>query len=162
MIEVKELSNGEIAQLLERTGYGHLACSRENEPYIVPVHFAYDGADIYIYTTEGKKFEIIKANPRVCLQVEEVSDNEHWLSVIVDGEAVRISDKVERERAMKLITATNPRLTPAVSIRWLDNWVRENIEVIYRIQPLYISGRRSSDGFIKRANVVPRCPVAVI
>jgi nitroimidazol reductase NimA-like FMN-containing flavoprotein (pyridoxamine 5'-phosphate oxidase superfamily) len=157
MIEVKELSDSEIAELLRRTGYGHLACARGGEPYVVPVHFAYDDGDIYVYTTEGKKFEIIKENPRVCLQAEQVKDNQHWLSVIVDGEAVQIVDEQERERAMKLITAVNPTLTPAVSVHWMDNWVRENIEVIYRIHPLRVSGRRSSAG-IERANVVPGRP----
>ena len=153
MIEVKELSEDEISELLKRTGYGHLACSRDGEPYIVPIHFAYDDGEIYVYTTEGKKYEIIKKNPRVCLQAEHVVDNENWQSVIVDGEAVQIEDEKERERAMKLITAVNPTLTPAVSIRWMDSWVRENIEVIYRIRPLRTSGRRSAaDTFI---NVVP-------
>ena len=144
MIEVKELSEKEIAGFLKRTGYGHIACCRDGEPYVVPVHFAYDDGDIYVYTTEGKKYEIIKENPRVCLQAEEVADNENWQSVIVDGEAEQITDDAERERAMQLITAVNPKLTPAVSIHWMDSWVRENIEVIYRIRPTRTSGRRSA------------------
>jgi nitroimidazol reductase NimA-like FMN-containing flavoprotein (pyridoxamine 5'-phosphate oxidase superfamily) len=160
MIEVKELSDNEIVELLRRTGYGHLACARDGEPYVVPVHFAYDDGDIYVYTTEGKKFEIIRENPRVCLQAEEVTDNQHWQSVIVDGEAIQIVNEEDRERAMKLITAINPTLTPAVSIHWMDNWVRENIEVIYRIHPLSLSGRRSS-GSIDRGNVVPGRPNTV-
>jgi uncharacterized protein len=155
MIEVKELSDDEIVELLKRTGYGHLACSRDGKPYMVPIHFAFDNGAIYVYTTEGKKYEIIKDNPRVCLQAEEVIDNQHWQSVIVDGEAQQILDEAERERAMKLIVAVNPTLTPAVSVRWLDNWVRENIEVIYRIYPLQMSGRRSATGSSDSANIVP-------
>jgi nitroimidazol reductase NimA-like FMN-containing flavoprotein (pyridoxamine 5'-phosphate oxidase superfamily) len=145
MIEIRDLSDAEITELLQRTGYGHLACSRNDEPYVVPVHFAFDDGVIYVYTTQGKKFEIIKANPRVCLQAEDVRDNQHWQSVIVDGEASPIVEEMERERAIKLITATNPKLTPAVSVRWMDSWVRENIEVIYRIFPLRTSGRATVD-----------------
>jgi len=141
MIEIRDLTDAEITELLQRTGYVHLACSRNDEPYVVPIHFAYDDGVIYIYTTQGKKSEIIRTNPRVCLQAEEVRDNEHWQSVIVDGEASQIVEEKERERAIKLITVTNPKLTPAVSIRWMDSWVRENIEVIYRIFPLRTSGR---------------------
>jgi nitroimidazol reductase NimA-like FMN-containing flavoprotein (pyridoxamine 5'-phosphate oxidase superfamily) len=143
MIEVRDLSDDEIAEFLKSTHYGHLACCRDGEPYIVPIHFAFDDGDIFVYTTEGKKFEIIKENPRVCLQAERVTDERHWQSVIVDGEAEQITDDAERQRARDLITATNPTLTPAVSIRWMDSWVRENIEVIYRIRPLQISGRKS-------------------
>jgi nitroimidazol reductase NimA-like FMN-containing flavoprotein (pyridoxamine 5'-phosphate oxidase superfamily) len=156
MIEVKELTDAEMVELLQSTAYGHLACSRNDEPYVVPVHFAYDDGEIYVYTTQGKKYEIIRSNPRVCLQAEQVRDNHHWRSVIVEGEAVQITDQEERERAMQKIASVNPTLTPAVSIRWMDNWVRENIEVIYRIYPLRMSGRRAANARIGRANVVPR------
>ena len=127
MIEVSELSNDEILEILKRVNYGHLACSINDEPYVVPIHFVSGEGEIFIYTTEGKKSEIIDANQRVCLQAEEVTDNQHWQSVIVDGVAERINEPFERERVMKLIVAVNPTLTPALSIHWMDNWVRENI-----------------------------------
>ncbi len=143
MIQVEELSNAEINQILRCVGYGHLACSRDNQPYVVPVHYAFLKGEIFIYTTEGKKFEIIQANPLVCLQVEEVTDNQHWASVIVEGVAEQITTPAEREKAVKLVVAVNPTLTPAISIRWMDSWVRENIEVVYRITPTATSGRRT-------------------
>lgn len=144
MIEIQEMTDHQIEDLLRRTGYGHLACSADDRPYLVPVHFAYDNGEIVVYTTEGKKSEIIAQNPAVCLQAEEVTDNQNWQSVIVDGRARRVTDVDEREAALKLITAINPTLTPAVSVRWLDSWVRENIEAVYRIKPDHISGRRAS------------------
>ena len=82
MLEVEEMGNSEIENLLSRIGYGHLACAKDNEPYVVPIHYAYSKPYIYIYTTLGKKAEIINKNPRVCLQVEEVVNNKHWHSVI--------------------------------------------------------------------------------
>ncbi|MBK9766330.1 MAG: hypothetical protein IPP63_04580 [Chloracidobacterium sp.] len=54
-----------------------------------------------------------------------------------------MTDHVERERILALIAEINPTLTPAVSIHWMDNWIRENIEVIYRIVPLEMNGRRA-------------------
>src|SRR5215213_7240634 len=115
--------------------------ARGSLPYVVPIHYAYSDPYIYIYTTECKKTEIIKDNPEICLQVEEVRDNKDWRSVIVTGEAVPITGAEERERALKLILASNPTLTPALSIRWMDSWVRENIEVVYRILPRMLTGR---------------------
>ena len=143
MIEVEEMSDNEISDLLTRLNYGHLACSSNDKPYVVPVNFTFDGGEIFIYTTDGKKSRIIDANPQVCLQTEDVKDRQHWYSIIIDGSAERIADPVERERVMKLILANNPTLTPAVSIHWMDNWVRENIEIVYRIKPTMTSGRRS-------------------
>jgi len=145
MLEVEDLSESEITEILSRVGYGHLACCRDNRPYVMPIHYAYGDGNIFIYTTEGKKFEIIKENPNVCLQIEEVNDNQHWQSVIVDGVATQLTGGAERDRALELIAAANPTLTPAVSIRWIDDWVRENIEVIYRVTPTATSGRRSLD-----------------
>lgn len=143
MIQVEEMGNDQIIELVRRVGYAHLGCSVKNIPYIVPIHYAYDDSYFYVYTTEGKKSEMIATNPQVCLQIEDVADNRHWKSVIVTGEAERLLDEDERQKALKSILETNPTLTPAVSIRWMDNWVRENIEVIYRIKPDSITGRAS-------------------
>lgn len=143
MLEIEEISNREIKVILAKVGYGHLACSRDNIPYVVPIHYAYDEPDIYVYTTEGLKSEIIDENPNVCLQVEEVVDNQHWKSVVVNGTANRLKDEPDREKAIQAIVRVNPTLTPAVSIRWMDNWVRENIEVILVIHPGVMTGRAS-------------------
>jgi nitroimidazol reductase NimA-like FMN-containing flavoprotein (pyridoxamine 5'-phosphate oxidase superfamily) len=141
MIEVLEMAKREIDEVLARVGYGHLACAQNDRPYVVPIHYVYDKLKIYIYTTEGKKTDILDANPKVCLQVEEVVDNDEWKSVIVHGEAERVTDRKEREKAVKLVRSINPTLTPAISIRWMDQWIRENREVVYRIEPHSMTGR---------------------
>jgi nitroimidazol reductase NimA-like FMN-containing flavoprotein (pyridoxamine 5'-phosphate oxidase superfamily) len=145
MIEVRELSDSEIQDFLGRMDYGHVAVCDGGQPYVVPIHYAASGDYIYVYTTEGKKTSIIKRNPRVCLQIEDVQDNQHWHSVVVYGEAMQLRDETERSKAIDVIAKINPTLTPAVSIHWMDNWVRENIEVIYRITPLEMTGRASVD-----------------
>lgn len=143
MIEIVEMAKSEIEEVLQRVGYGHFACAIDNQPYVVPIHYAYEKPYIFIYTTEGKKTDMIKANPRVCLQAEEVVGNGDWRSVIVIGEAEQIIEREEREKALKLILSINPTLTPAIGIRWVDNWVRENIEFVFRINPDVVTGRTS-------------------
>lgn len=143
MIEIREMSGDEAERLLEQVKYGHLGCSLNDEPYVVPVHYSYERPDIYIYTTDGRKSEIISENPRVCLQVEHVQDDGHWQSVLLSGDAVRLEDPAEKEAALKIILDDNPKLSPAVSIKWSNNWIRENIEVIYRIIPSKITGRQA-------------------
>lgn len=141
MIEVREMDSYEIDNVLSGRDYGHLACAKDEQPYIVPIHYVYDERSIYVYTTEGKKSEIIESNPQVCLQVEEVTSNEDWRSVIVFGKAEEIIEPKEREKAIRLIRSSNPTLTPALTVRWMDCWVRENREVIYRIVPKTMTGR---------------------
>src|SRR6476469_8791505 len=112
MIEILEMRDGEVYDLLRRVGYGHLACSQNDQPYVVPIYFAYDGEDIFIYTTEGKKSATMDNNPKVCLQVEEFLANSMWRSVVVIGEAKRVVDQTEREVAIDLIRQQNPSLLP--------------------------------------------------
>ena len=151
MIAVEEIEKGLIKEVLKRTGYGHLGMACGNIPYVVPVHYVYDEPHIYIYTTEGKKTEIISDNPEVCLQVEDVKSQKDWVSVIAAGKAVRVTNKAERARALEIILDSNPTLTPALSVRWMDNWIRENNEVIFRIMPRVLTGRATIEytGFIE-------------
>ena len=60
------------------------------------------------------------------------------------GEVERVPDDA-RSEALDLILNVNPTLTPAVSVRWMDSWVRTNVEVIYRFRPRKISGRKTVD-----------------
>ena len=156
MIQVEEMQSEEAEKLLERVGYGHLACCQNDIPYIVPVHYVFEEGAVYIYTTEGHKYDIIRENPNVCMQVEDVSANDDWQSVIVMGKADQITERDEREKALALITKQNPTLTPAISVRWMDDWIRENREVIYRIEPVEITGRYSLKLHTKAAFARPR------
>ncbi|HEV7375390.1 MAG TPA: pyridoxamine 5'-phosphate oxidase family protein [Pyrinomonadaceae bacterium] len=143
MIEVEEMASNEVHALLERADYGHLGCARDNRPYVMPIHYAYQDPDIYIFTTEGMKTEFIAANPEVCLQVEEVDSPINWKSVIATGKAERLTDKEEIEHAMQYITKANPTLTPALNKMWIDPWGRASTVMLYRIHPDMISGRKT-------------------
>ncbi len=143
MIEVEEMAQNEVHALLKRSDYGHLGCARDNRPYIIPIHYAYQDPDIYIFTTEGMKTEFIAANPEVCLQVEEVDSPTNWKSVIATGKAERLTDQEEMEHAMQYITKANPTLTPALNKMWIDSWGRASTVTLYRIRPDVISGRKT-------------------
>ncbi len=143
MIEIEEMGVAEMNALLQRVGYAHMGCTRDNRPYVVPIHYAYEDPNIYIFTTEGMKTEFIEVNPEVCLQIEEVHDPSNWRSVIATGKAERITQQEDRERAMQFITERNPTLTPAINKMWVDVWGRANIVAIYRIRPHMMSGRKT-------------------
>ena len=87
MLEILEMGRDEIDRLLSRVGYGHLACSRDDQPYVLPIYYTYDGGQIYVYTTVGLKSEIIANNPKVCLQIEEIKPDGAWRSLVVMGDA---------------------------------------------------------------------------
>ncbi|WP_341529930.1 pyridoxamine 5'-phosphate oxidase family protein [Nostoc sp. UHCC 0302] len=141
MLDIDEMGAKEIHDLLQRIEYGHLGCTSEGHPYVVPMHYYFENPNLYIFTTEGMKTEYIDANPEVCLQVEEIHNLSHWQSVIVMGRAYRITEQQEFAHAMQLIQAKNPKLSPAINRTWIDVWGRANVIVIYRIHPSEMTGR---------------------
>lgn len=143
MLRITDMSQGEMHALLLRVGFGHLGCTRDNRPYVVPMNYAYDGKDLYFFTTEGTKTEFIAANREVCFQVEEITDTSNWRSVMVMGEAYRITKQDETERAMQLITEYNRTLTPAINRTRIGSWQRSSSIAIYRVQTSALYGRKT-------------------
>jgi nitroimidazol reductase NimA-like FMN-containing flavoprotein (pyridoxamine 5'-phosphate oxidase superfamily) len=144
MLKVEAMANGEMTALLLRVGFGHLGCTRDGHPYVVPMNYAFDGQYLYFFTTEGTKTEFIAANHEVCFQVEEIVDSSHWRSVMLVGEAHRITKPEEMERAMQLISERNSTLTPALNKTEIGAWHRLNQIAIYCVQPSAIYGRQTS------------------
>jgi len=143
MLKVEDMSPAEMHALLQRESFGHLGCARDGRPYVVPMHYAYDGKELYFFTTEGMKTQFIQVNPQVCLQVEEVTDSTHWKSVMVIGRATEVTENEERQHAIKFITERNPSLTPAISATQLDSLGRAVDIALYRITPEIIDGRQT-------------------
>ena len=143
MLKVEDMSPADMHALLQRQDFGHLGCSRDGRPYVVPMNYAYDGKELFFFTTEGMKTQFIDANPLVCLQVEEVTDRSHWRSVMVIGRAERLTASEDTQQAMQLIVERNPSLTPAISATQLDTWGRAVDIALYRITPEMIDGRKT-------------------
>ena len=144
MLKIEVMAQGEIVALLLRAHYGHLACARDNQPYVVPMNYVFDAQHIYFFTTEGTKTEYMAANQQVCFQVEEIMDAGRWRSVMATGRAERVSALAETERAMRLIVERNPTLMPALGHTESGAWTRLNHIAIYRIRPAACYGRKTA------------------
>ena len=84
---IREVSREECFRMLARAKLGRLACARDNQPYVVPVYFAFDEMlrGLYGFTFPGRKVEWMRDNPRVCVEVEEIVADDQWMSVIGIG-----------------------------------------------------------------------------
>jgi nitroimidazol reductase NimA-like FMN-containing flavoprotein (pyridoxamine 5'-phosphate oxidase superfamily) len=150
MLDIDEMGRDEIYELLNKIGYGHIGFIHEDKPYVMPMHYYLEGEEIYMFTTEGMKTHDIDVSPEICLQVEEIIDDPlHWRSVIVTGQAKRLTEKAEIERVRKLIKEVNPTLSPALNRTWIDSWGRAEVVAIYRVYPSEMSGR-TTDGVSSR------------
>lgn len=99
---IHELSREECFQVLAGARLARLACVKENQPYIVPVYIAYNRPDdgepcLYGFTTPGQKVEWMRANPLVCVEVDDVTAPDHWVSVIITGRYEELPDTVVNE-----------------------------------------------------------------
>jgi uncharacterized protein len=149
MLDIDEMSSAEIYKMLHKVGYGHLACIHEGKPYVMPMHYYLDDLDIYLFSTVGMKTHDMDVNPDICLQVEEVRGDDHWRSVIVTGQAEHLKAQPDVDRAMTLIKARNPTLSPALNRTWIDSQGRSEAIAIYRIHAIEMSGR-TTDGVSSR------------
>jgi nitroimidazol reductase NimA-like FMN-containing flavoprotein (pyridoxamine 5'-phosphate oxidase superfamily) len=143
VLRVEDMPPVEMYELLQTASFGHLGCAHNGRPYVVPMHYAYDGKELYFFTTEGMKTQFMKGNSQVCLQVEEVTNSSHWRSVMVIGRAEELTNQAETERATRQILERNPLLTPAISATQIDAWGRAVNIALYRIQPEIIDGRKT-------------------
>ncbi len=92
-----EMTPEEMDRLLHKVSYGHIALAFENEAYVVPVSFMYDGSQIWFHVPrEGKVTTYLQANSQACFQVDELIGDE-WGSVICYGNA-ELSDTVDSKR----------------------------------------------------------------
>ncbi len=68
----KEISEAAIlSRIIEQCDVCRLGLAKDNNPYILPVSFGFDGHAIYFHTAqEGKKIEFMLANDRVCVEFE--------------------------------------------------------------------------------------------
>jgi nitroimidazol reductase NimA-like FMN-containing flavoprotein (pyridoxamine 5'-phosphate oxidase superfamily) len=97
---IREMSKDECLRVLAGARLARLACTRENQPYVVPVYLAYhesssDGACLYGFTTLGQKVEWMRANPLVCVEVDEIAAHDRWVSVIVLGRYEELPETTE-------------------------------------------------------------------
>jgi len=98
-----ELSVIEIEELLHKQIVGRIGCHDKDLVYVVPISYAYDDNCIYCHTYEGKKIDIMRNNPKVCFQVDEMKDMANWRSVMAWGEFQELSNQDERTQALSIL-----------------------------------------------------------
>jgi nitroimidazol reductase NimA-like FMN-containing flavoprotein (pyridoxamine 5'-phosphate oxidase superfamily) len=109
----------------------------ENGPYVVPVNYVLDGENIYVHSLPGRKVFALRTNSRACLQVDEVVDEYHWRSAIAFGLYREVDTGPEHDRAVGLLLARFPKLTPVESVPVHDG---QSSVILFRIQVEEITG----------------------
>ena len=133
---ISEIGDRESRELLREQSIGRLGCCGDGEPYVIPVNYLFDGENIYIHSMPGRKIEIMRANPHICLQTDEIEDAYNWRSVIVFGWFEEIHDSTERDQKLAAMFKRLPHLTP------VESKVRDSMSetMVFRIRIERITG----------------------
>lgn len=122
-----------------------LGCSLNDQPYIIPVGFAYEDDFIYVFATLGKKIEWMRTNPKVCVQVDESKGQSDWVSVIANGEYQELPEPkfaAERAHARSLLQKRHHWWLNALAERRIQMRDQDIEPVFFRIQIQSLSGLR--------------------
>ncbi len=145
MIEI--LSEQEIISVVSNSVIGRLGCHADGKTYVVPISFAYDSGYIYARTFEGMKLEMMRKNPEVCFQIDDMQSMAEWKSVILSGAFEELKKKVDREMGLKILLS---RILPNVSsetVKFTPEWpfasgnLSEIEGIVFRIRVREMSGR---------------------
>lgn len=145
-MRIVPISPKECSELLERISFGRLACSLNDQPYVVPVAFSYENDFVYVFPTLGKKVEWMRKNPKICLQVDELGNHSNWLSVVVTGAYVELAEpqySAEREHARDLLGQNSEWYLNALAERRNKTSDLEIEPVFFRIHVTAMSGLRA-------------------
>ena len=134
----RELSADEIGAFLESQRVARLGCHAEGETYVVPVIYAYDGESVVAVTTEGRKTRMLRANPSVCVEVDEYDSDGRgsWRSVIAQG----VYEEVEGDDVWAALDVLRERFMRSAGRMAEPRPMSENV-VVFRIRLDEISGR---------------------
>ncbi len=107
-----EMTRQEIIELLEGALIGRIAFARDGEPYCIPMPFLYHRGALYFrLPPEGRKEQMLRANPRVCFEADRhAPDLSDYASVIAEGVMTPVTDLAEKAEVRRLTTEKYQRL----------------------------------------------------
>jgi nitroimidazol reductase NimA-like FMN-containing flavoprotein (pyridoxamine 5'-phosphate oxidase superfamily) len=144
---IDEMTDQECRSALDAASFGRLGCALDDQPYIVPVYFAYEDGSAYVLGTSGQKIEWMRRNPKVCLLVDEIASETRWTSVIALGRYQELREpqfSEERARARKLLKQRPKWWQTALAERELKSEDELIEPIFFRIQVDSVTGLRSS------------------
>jgi hypothetical protein len=117
-----KLSSVQIEKVIAENVVGRLGCHADGKSYVVPISYAYDGQSIYARTFEGLKISMMRKNPNVCFQIDEMENMANWKSVVTWGIYEELKNEQERNEGLeKLISRMLPEIsseTVKLSPQW--------------------------------------------
>jgi nitroimidazol reductase NimA-like FMN-containing flavoprotein (pyridoxamine 5'-phosphate oxidase superfamily) len=128
----------EVAKALREGTVGRIGVTADGRTYVVPVTYVYDGDSVYGHSALGQKIRMMRKNPSVCFEVDDIQDMGNWRSVIAQGTFEELTGDIAAAAA-KLIRARLGPLTTSETAGPSGRGGRTHVS--YRIRLHERSGR---------------------
>ena len=152
---IREMTEDECRRTLPQVTLGRLACAQDGQPYVVPVYLAIHSNYLYGFSSLGTKIECMRANPSVCVEIEDVKSVEEWTTLIVFGTYEELPDtrqyETTRSLAHELLRKRAMWWQPGCVAVANTEQAKTFTPVFYRIRIDRITGHRAAP------EPLPRC-----
>ncbi len=106
----------QMEQILAQAQVCRLAMVDQGQPYVVPLNFGYRDGSLYFHSApEGRKIDVLKADPQICFEVDELVKlnkaagacdwGASFKSVIGTGTARILETPAEKKAGLDIIMA---------------------------------------------------------
>ena len=145
---IREMSRKECRDLLAQLSFGRLGCAYRNQPYVLPIYFAYNTNHLYGFAAMGQKIRWMRSNPLVCVEADEVRRHDDWTSVVAQGRYEEILDTPKHASLRSAVQA----LLEKRSMWWQTGFAaaqtrrqyKPQVPVFFSIHIKQITGLRAS------------------
>jgi nitroimidazol reductase NimA-like FMN-containing flavoprotein (pyridoxamine 5'-phosphate oxidase superfamily) len=117
-----ELDHNEIESILHHQVVGRIGCKDGDKVFVVPITYVYDNNFIYCHSRVGQKIQMMRRDPFVCFEVDEVTSLTSWKSVIVWGTYEELTDEEARQTGIKIFSE---RMKPFVTSETVGPMMRQ-------------------------------------
>jgi len=145
---IREMTEGESRSTIPQVALCRLACTHAGQPYVVPVFLAPHQSDLYGFSLAGRKIECMRANPLVCVDIDDVKSASEWTTLIVFGTYEELPDTREYEATRRLAHGLLQKRAmwwePASVEVTNTKQTKMHLPIFYRIRINQITGHRAA------------------
>ena len=156
---IEEMTDEECRDVLAHADVARLACEIDGQPYVVPVYVTYDAPYLFGFATMGLKIDCMRANPLVCVEIDDIKSQNQWMSVIVFGMYEELPDMTEyettRATAHDLLQKRTMWWEPASVAVERSSFSKPFSPIFYRIHIDRMTGHRASPDRAKDDSASP-------
>ncbi|WP_315928659.1 pyridoxamine 5'-phosphate oxidase family protein [Mesorhizobium sp. SP-1A] len=148
---IRTLTTLECTKLLSAERLGRLACAAEGKPYVVPIYYAFQDYHLYAFSMPGRKIDLMRANPQVCVQVDARGEGRGWQSVILEGSYEELPDRIgfkrERDHAWSLLSKHSDWWEPGAlkPVGGPQQVLSHSPHIFFRVVVSELSGREARE-----------------